>query len=97
MEVFGFTIDYWTFFGFFAQFLFFMRFIIQWIASERKGESVIPIYFWYFSIAGAVMIVIYAVVRRDVVFVVAQSLALFIYFRNLILIKRTRQRGGQEE
>ena len=91
MEVFGFSVDGWTLFGFFAQSLFFMRFIVQWIASEKKGESVIPVYFWYFSIAGAVMIVFYSYVRKDLVFLVAQSLALLIYGRNLALINRKKK------
>jgi len=94
MEILGFTFDWWTGFGFFAQFLFFMRFIVQWIASEKKGESTIPIYFWYFSIAGAILIVIYSVGRRDIVFVIAQSLALFIYARNLSLIYKKERKSG---
>lgn len=67
---------------------------MQWVASEKKGESVVPIYFWYFSIIGAVLIVIYSIVRRDIVFVVAQSLALIIYIRNLDLIYKKGGKSG---
>ncbi len=82
------TLDYWTIFGFLAQFVFFLRFVVQWISSEKEKKSVIPISFWYLSIAGSIMILIYAVKRQDPVFIVAQFLALFIYVRNIILRKR---------
>lgn len=84
----GFPVDWITIFGLGAQFLFFLRFIYQWIASERKKESVIPVEFWYFSIIGGILIVIYAFLRKDLVFFLGQILALFIYYRNLILFKK---------
>jgi len=77
-------------FGFLGQAMFFMRFFIQWIASERKGESYIPIYFWYFSLSGGLILFIYASIRRDPVFMVGQATGLFIYIRNLMLIHRKR-------
>lgn len=83
--------DIWVVFGFFAQFLFFLRFFVQWIHSERRGKSVIPIYFWYFSIAGGIAIVIYSAHIGDPVFIIGQSLALLIYVRNLVLVKRDNQ------
>ena len=79
-------------FGFGAQALFFMRFFVQWIASERAGRSVIPIAFWYFSIGGACGLLVYAVEKRDPVFILGQSMGLIIYVRNLILIRRERLR-----
>jgi lipid-A-disaccharide synthase-like uncharacterized protein len=80
-------VDVWTVFGFFAQFIFFLRFVIQWYASERHKKSVIPMGFWYLSILGAVLICIYAIVRRDIVFIVSTILSLGIYGRNIILRK----------
>ena len=86
--MFDININFWLIFGFFGQFLFFLRFVVQWIASEKKGESVVPIHFWYFSIAGAVVILIYAIQIKDPVFVTGQGLALIIYVRNLMLIRK---------
>ncbi len=80
-------IDLWVIFGFAAQFMFFLRFAVQWIHSEKAKESVIPVSFWYFSIAGAAMIFIYAVHIKDPVFIAGQGLAIIIYLRNLRLIK----------
>lgn len=78
----------WIIIGFFGQFLFFMRFIVQWIASERKGKVVIPKMFWYLSIAGTLVILVYAIHIKDIVFIVAQILSLFIYARNLMFERR---------
>ena len=74
--------------GFAGQGLFFLRFLIQWIHSEKRGESVIPVYFWYCSIGGAVLTFIYAMLRKDPVFILGQVLALVIYSRNIILLRR---------
>lgn len=90
MEILGFEINLWVLLGFFGQFLFFMRFVTQWVVSERKGESVIPIYFWYFSIFGALMILVYAIYRMDPVFILGQGLAMIIYVRNLMLIHKKK-------
>lgn len=81
-------IDYWTLFGFLAQFIFFLRFIVQWISSEKQKKSVIPISFWYLSVIGALMILIYALQRGDPVFIVGQFFALAIYLRNIVLRKK---------
>ena len=78
----------WIVLGLFAQFLFFLRFFVQWIVSEKKGESTIPVSFWYFSIAGSVLLLIYSIYRNDIVFILGQSVGSFIYMRNLILIYR---------
>ena len=81
----------WLLIGFLGQAFFSMRFIVQWIASERKKESVIPIYFWYFSIGGGLTLFIYAVHLGDPVFMLGQGAGLFVYARNLFLIWRKRQ------
>jgi len=82
--------DPWVIFGFAAQSLFMMRFLIQWIASERKQRSHVPVIFWYFSIGGGLMTLSYAIHRRDPVFMAGQSLGLMIYIRNLVLIYRRK-------
>ena len=76
----------WIIIGFLGQLLFFMRFFIQWLASERKKESTIPLAFWYCSIAGGLILLLYAVYRKDPVFITGQSLGILIYARNLYLI-----------
>jgi len=81
-------INFWLVFGFFGQMMFSGRFLIQWIASEKKKKSVIPVAFWYFSIAGAVILLSYAIYRKDPVFILGQSVGLIIYTRNLVLIAR---------
>ncbi len=83
--------DYaWLALGFLGQALFSMRFLIQWVQSERAKRSVIPDAFWYFSIAGGATLLIYAVHLLDPVFIVGQSLGLFIYLRNLHLVMKER-------
>ena len=77
-------------FGFAGQALFSARFIVQWIASEAKKQSVIPLAFWYFSLAGGVFLLIYAILRHDPVFILGQAAGLIVYVRNLILIFRQR-------
>ena len=74
--------------GFLGQGLFASRFIVQWIYSERKGESSIPIIFWYLSIAGGIGLLIYAIFRQDPVIITGQSFGILIYIRNLYLIHR---------
>jgi lipid-A-disaccharide synthase-like uncharacterized protein len=80
----------WIVVGFIGQASFFMRFLVQWIASERAKRSVVPTSFWYFSILGGAILLLYAVWRRDPVFIAGQALGLFIYTRNLVLLQRTR-------
>tara|TARA_B100001059_G_C17811297_1_gene572446 strand:+ start:1620 stop:1916 length:297 start_codon:yes stop_codon:yes gene_type:complete len=72
--------------GFVGQGLFASRFIVQWIYSERLGESSIPVIFWYLSIFGGIGLLIYAIFRKDPVIILGQSFGLFIYLRNLFLI-----------
>jgi len=85
----------WLIFGFVGQFLFAMRFLVQWICSERKQESYIPIIFWYFSISGGLILLVYAIYRQDPVFIVGQATGLIVYVRNLILIARKRPKGTE--
>lgn len=75
--------------GFVGQGLFASRFIIQWIYSEKKGESYIPVTFWYLSILGGMGLLTYAIFRKDPVIIVGQLFGIFIYLRNLILIYRS--------
>jgi lipid-A-disaccharide synthase-like uncharacterized protein len=84
-------------FGFAGQFVFFLRFVVQWFASERRGHVHIPVAFWYLSIAGGIILLTYAVLRRDLVFSTAQALSLLIYLRNLMLIYRPRVRPATQQ
>ena len=79
---------FWIIFGLTGQAMFFLRFLIQWIVSERRKESVIPIPFWFLSIAGSIFLLIYAIKRKDPVFIIGQSTGTLIYLRNLMLIYR---------
>jgi lipid-A-disaccharide synthase-like uncharacterized protein len=87
-------IDIWLVIGFAGQALFSMRFLIQWIKSEREKKSTIPLAFWYFSLAGGVSLLIYAIHRKDPVFILGQATGIFIYSRNLYLIFRERRKAG---
>lgn len=81
----------WTGVGFLGQALFTGRFVVQWLASERARKSVIPLLFWYFSIAGGATLFAYAIYREDPVFIVGQGAGLAIYLRNLWLTRREKQ------
>jgi lipid-A-disaccharide synthase-like uncharacterized protein len=85
------NLDSWVIIGLIAQAAFTGRFVVQWLASERCGKSVVPISFWYLSIAGSSGLLLYAIVRADPVFILGQSLGLLIYSRNLALIYRERR------
>lgn len=84
---------WWVIFGLAGQLLFMGRFLVQWIASEREGRSVVPVIFWYLSIGGGVILFAYACYRGDPVFILGQSVGLFIYARNLWLIQAEKRRG----
>ncbi len=75
----------WIAFGLLGQAFFFSRFLVQWLASEKAGESVFPMAFWYLSLSGGMLLLIYAVYRQDPVFILGQSTGAFIYLRNLHL------------
>lgn len=81
----------WIAVGFLGQAMFFMRFLVQWIVSEKRGRSVIPIAFWYFSIAGGLILLAYAIWRRDPVFIAGQGAGLVVYVRNLVLLGREQR------
>lgn len=86
---------WWVMFGLGGQLLFTARFLVQWIASERAGRSTIPIMFWYFSLGGGIVLFAYAIHRGDPVFILGQSLGVFIYLRNLWLIYAERRRADE--
>ncbi len=81
----------WVIFGFVAQFIFFLRFVVQLFATEKNKRTTIPVSFWYLSILGAVMILIYALYKQDIVFIAGQGLSLIIYLRNLFIYNRHPQ------
>ncbi len=85
---------WWVMIGLGGQLLFTARFLVQWIASERARRSVVPLAFWYFSLGGGVILFAYAVHRWDPVFILGQSLGVFIYSRNLWLIHAERRAAG---
>ena len=89
-EVFVVKLDGWLLLGFVAQALFTGRFLVQWIASERAGKSVVPIAFWFFSIGGGVLLLVYALYRRDPVFIAGQVFGVLVYARNLYFELRDR-------
>ncbi len=84
------TATIWLAIGLIGQSLFFMRFLVQWIASEKAKKSVVPDLFWYFSLSGGSILLIYAVYREDPVFILGQGLGLFIYLRNIYFVKKTK-------
>lgn len=90
-DVFITRLDWWVVLGFLAQALFTMRFLVQWIASERAGRSVIPTAFWVFSIGGGLLLLIYALYRKDPVFIAGQAFGVFVYLRNLYFVLRDRR------
>ncbi len=83
--------DLWLIVGFLGQLLFSMRFLVQWVASEREKKSIIPISFWYFSIGGSFLLLAYAIKRQDPVFILGQSMGFIVYIRNLVLIDREKR------
>ena len=87
--------DLWVVFGLAGQMIFGARFIIQWLASERKKESHIPITFWWISLLGGVITTVYAIHRRDTVFTIGQGAGLVVYVRNLMLIYRHRAHDAE--
>jgi len=88
----------WLVLGFAGQAMFASRFLVQWIASERRKASVLPDSFWWMSLGGGICLLSYAIYRRDAVFVVGQSSGLLVYLRNLVLVRRQRlaERSGAE-
>lgn len=89
-DVFITRLDWWVLLGFVAQAMFTLRFLVQWVASERAGRSVIPTAFWIFSIAGGFLLLAYALYRKDPVFILGQAFGIFVYGRNLYFVLRER-------
>ncbi|SRR6266571_2882616 len=88
-------VNAWVLFGFLGQILFTMRFVVQWVASERARRSTVPVAFWYLSLAGGAVLLIYALAYlHDPVFTLGQTAGLFVYGRNLALIRRGRDGAG---
>jgi lipid-A-disaccharide synthase-like uncharacterized protein len=85
------NLDLWGLFGAIFQLAFMARFLVQWIASERSGQSVIPISFWYLSLIGSTGVLIYAIGRADPVIILGQAFGSIVYVRNLMLIYRGRR------
>ena len=81
----------WLTLGMAAQLMFTLRFVVQWIASERARRSVMPEAFWYFSFVGGLMLLLYAIYRRDPVFILGQASGLFIYSRNIYFVWRGKR------
>ena len=86
----------WLAVGLIGQAFFSARFLVQWIASERRGKSVVPRAFWYFSIGGGLTLLFYAIWRRDPVFILGQGAGLFVYARNLYFVLRDPEHGDPE-
>jgi lipid-A-disaccharide synthase-like uncharacterized protein len=87
-DVFIVRMDWWVLLGFVAQGFFTARFVVQWIASERAGRSVVPLAFWWLSMGGGVLLLAYALYRRDPVFIAGQGFGVFVYARNLYFVLR---------
>ena len=85
-NVFVMKLSWWVLLGYAGQALFTMRFVVQWIATERARKSVIPVAFWFFSIGGGLLLFVYALYIRDPVFILGQGLGLFVYLRNLYFV-----------
>ena len=88
------AVNTWIAVGFIGQMMFFGRFLVQWIAAERRGESIVPVSFWYLSIAGGLVLLAYAMHRGDPVFMSGQAFGSVVYVRNLMLIRRKRRQAG---
>jgi lipid-A-disaccharide synthase-like uncharacterized protein len=93
-DVFVIKFDGWVMLGFVAQAFFTMRFVVQWIASERARRSVVPVAFWFFSLGGGTLLLVYALYRRDPVFIAGQALGLLVYIRNLYFIILTGRQSS---
>ena len=94
-DVFVAKFDFWLAFGLVAQLLFTARFLVQWISSERAGQSVVPMAFWLFSMGGGLMTLVYGIVKREPVIILGQALANIIYVRNIMLILKNRASGSR--
>ena len=96
-DVFIAKFDFWLAFGLVAQLLFTARFLVQWISSERAGQSVVPMAFWFFSMGGGAMTLVYGIAKREPVIILGQGLATLIYIRNIMLILKNRAKDSKVE
>ena len=94
-DIFVAKFDFWLAFGLIAQLAFAARFLVQWIASERAGKSVVPLAFWFFSICGGLLTLIYGLVKREPVIIIGQLVSNIIYVRNLMLIFKNHAKGSE--
>ncbi len=94
-DVFVAKFDFWLAFGLAAQLLFGARFLVQWVSSERAGRSVVPLAFWFFSVGGGLMTLVYGIVKREPVIIMGQALPTIIYVRNIMLIVKHRASGSE--
>ena len=88
---------FWLVVGFLGQATFTARFVVQWIASEKKRDSVVPVAFWWLSLLGGLALLSYAISRRDPVIVVGQAMGLFVYVRNLMLVAKAARREARRK
>jgi lipid-A-disaccharide synthase-like uncharacterized protein len=86
---------YWLAIGFLGQGLFTARFLVQWAASEKRKASVVPVAFWWLSLAGGSALLAYAIYREDPVIILGQSMGLFVYVRNLMLVAKAERREAK--
>lgn len=94
-DVFVAKFDFWLAFGLIAQLLFTARFLVQWISSERAGKSVVPMAFWFFSMGGGAMTLVYGIAKREPIIILGQALATVIYIRNIMLIIKDHARSSK--
>src|SRR5256885_13147068 len=87
----------WVKLGFLGQAVFTARFLVQWVASEKKRTSVVPVAFWWLSLTGGLILLSYAIHRRDPVIIVGQAMGLVVYVRNLMLVERARRRETKRQ
>jgi lipid-A-disaccharide synthase-like uncharacterized protein len=94
-DVFVTRFDLWLVFGLLAQLVFTARFLVQWLASEKAGRSVVPMAFWFLSIVGGTMTLVYGIQRREPVIIMGQTLSIFIYIRNVMLIFKNKTKQSE--
>ena len=94
-DVFVTRFDLWLVFGLLAQLVFTARFLVQWLASEKAGRSVVPMAFWFLSMVGGTMTLVYGIQRREPVIIMGQTLSIFIYVRNVMLIFKNKTKQSE--
>ena len=88
---------FWMIIGFVGQAIFTARFLVQWVVSEKKRDSVVPVAFWWLSLFGGTTLLSYAISRGDPVIIVGQGMGLFVYIRNLMLVGKARRRASRRQ